>query len=142
MSTQALDMSAPAILRRAANVYRTNGRCEGAYYDVVQESFGVPAKDCRVCAIGAINIAAGAHPEGVLNSSGLRARMALAKHLGLGRHLVGLDVDRDDPHDTDGPGYALINALATWHDLAARTLDEVVAALVAAADAVERGESR
>ncbi len=120
------------ILRKAADIYRRNGRFEGEYYDEDQYlSTETPLDFCRVCVLGAINLAAGLTPEG--DGIGLaprakagNARQALAEHLGWS---ASNGSDQDD----------VVMFLADWHDDGeGSTVDAVCAALLACADADER----
>lgn len=56
-------MKPSQILDDAADVIERNGHHRGAFYDHGQAvALRVPAAECRVCLIGAINVAAGREP--------------------------------------------------------------------------------
>ncbi len=112
-------MSVPAVLRRAAEVYQRNGAHKGSYYNAQQEREGVPVSECRVCVLGAIDIAAGGAPAS-FPDAGDQPRLVLAGHLG---------IDTSEAH-VDGD-------VAAWHDARQTTPKQVVEALLAAAAAAE-----
>ncbi|MFE7120839.1 hypothetical protein ACFU99_35965 [Streptomyces sp. NPDC057654] len=51
-----------AVLEDAARIIKTNGWYQGQYYDFDQAESGTPIRECRVCLVGAINIAADGDP--------------------------------------------------------------------------------
>lgn len=65
-----------AFLRSASRIVRANGLHQGSYYDPDQHDYGtVPAEQCRVCALGAVNIAVTGSPSVNLGREDLRAVM-------------------------------------------------------------------
>jgi hypothetical protein len=80
-------------------------------------------RPCPICVLAALNLAAGRDPSATITGIVFAAACALATHLGLAHLLTG-----DDVHE------ALIEVLGSgWNDDHARTQDEVVQALRAAA---------
>ncbi|MFF4417520.1 VVA0879 family protein [Streptosporangium sp. NPDC001559] len=104
MSATTLDLSPAAILRRAATIIDRNGLMIADYYDEDQQICeGTSSRDCRVCSLGAIAIAAGLPPTAWASTikqvdpisevepidpdqfeAALAAAEAFAKHLRLG----------------------------------------------------------
>jgi hypothetical protein len=112
------------ILDKAADTIERNGLAKGDWYD-----FGVQddSRECPVCALGAINVAGGSVPDGLLNGPRRAAALALADRLGM----------RDD-----ALSYGLaVTVGRDWNDLPGRTAEQVVAELRAAA-ASEREAGR
>ncbi len=97
------------ILDRAADHIDTVGWYRGSLYDG-EQSLGTPLARCRVCALGAINVAIHGSPVFPIGRAGE----------GIGAHDVAGYVDR---RRTDGA------ELADWNDDVARTQAEVTAAL-------------
>ena len=104
-----------AILEEAANVIRRNGWCQGAYF--VPEA-NKAREDCRVCAVGAINVALHKDAPVVLPSQvdTWRIAEAVEYHLGL-------------------------EDLVDWNDNPDRTAEQVIAALEGAARAEREAAS-
>lgn len=100
------------VLRRAADVIRVRGWHQGAYQ----------GKDGCVCALGALNLAAGrlAHSDWFLYPDAGDAAEALRRHL----RVNGLITDQ---------------SIDEWNDESCRTVDEVLDALEGAAKDVEAG---
>lgn len=106
-------MNSADVLDRAAEIIEHNGWAQGQYF--VPE-FGKAPEDCRVCAIGAINVALYAAKPTVLPSQ-----------------------ERTFPLSSVVEWYLDVYDLAEWNDAKDRTAEEVIAALRgAAADERER----
>lgn len=121
-------MTAPSkaeVLRLAAQIVETNGLHQGWFVDDDQVRTGLDLSTCRVCAMGAINLALGLRPDA---SSHMTSDLATL----LGRTL-GLV-----PQPLEGmPG-----SITMWNDMDGRGADEVRDALLeAAAVAAEGGAS-
>lgn len=100
-------MNAAEILARAAAVIERNGWNQGGYF---ADRVGLALRECPVCALGAINIAAGLTPGTTINPRTERAVSLLADRVDPDRALVG-----------------------TWNDADGRTAEQVVAELRACA---------
>ncbi|MFI6510054.1 hypothetical protein ACIBCT_20815 [Streptosporangium sp. NPDC050855] len=61
MTAEHLDLSPAAILNRAADVIERNGLALKEFYEYAEEQ---DPRDCKVCAMGAIAVAAGLKPDG------------------------------------------------------------------------------
>jgi hypothetical protein len=108
------------ILDRAADHIDTVGWHQGEVYDPYQRP-DKPTSECRVCALGAINVALHGSPQFPL---GPKAEGALDAHG------VAAYVERRLDYDDE---------LATWNDMEGRTQDEVTAALREAAAELRGG---
>ncbi|MFI6909733.1 hypothetical protein ACIBKY_51320 [Nonomuraea sp. NPDC050394] len=124
-----LDLNWRAVLARAADIQEANGHCQGFFVDHRQAEGGVDIRNCRVCPIGAIALACDILPGNLWTQhpNGVAAETAAEKFADyLIRH--GLS-DGRTLHDR------LMSTIADqWADVAGRTLEEIVAALRAAAE--------
>jgi hypothetical protein len=104
------------ILREAAAVIERNGWCQDDYYDWVQkQAESKPPAECRVCAVGAINLAATGEPRDVRPDEGVTGALnVLATSLN-------------------------IHCIPDWNDAPGRTVTEVLDALHRAAQLAEGG---
>lgn len=127
--------STSQILRDAADILARNGRARNDFYDHDQAFIeALPPSKCRVCAYGAISLAAGAdleqadfeEPSTVEERAAIEAAEILAVHLGL------IDLE-DDPSLEEVAGL-LISAIGRWNDYGATSDEQVLAALRTAAD--------
>lgn len=113
------------ILDEAANIIGRNGLATGEFY---RPAFGddgaVDARECRVCAYGAIRVAGGSDPDEPFRPGSVGVRAATA----FGDHLVGLtgEVPLGDCTDED-----LIAVIGGWND--EHTQEQVMAELRACA---------
>lgn len=140
-------VSSPAqILREAADILARNGRHRGDFYDQQQyDDNELPPSECRVCAYGAIGLAAsvdlGNHdfedPKTAEERAAVQAAWALAEHLGL-----ACVEDDDEDEDDEEFTAALVDGIGGWNDNPATTDAQVLAVLRAAADEQERVERR
>ena len=118
------------LLLKAAEIYERNGRIDGDYYDTDQAvQYDLDPHECRVCAVGAVDIAAGLTPDAMQGQPGAdpteqaaydavgNALRALADHLAL-----------DPDQELDRGGLAI--KIGGWHDETAtrRVLSEMRAA--------------
>ncbi|TMR89495.1 DUF6197 family protein [Nonomuraea basaltis] len=126
------DLTPGIVLRRAGEVITTNGRYVGSYHDWKAEARDVPAEQCAVCIVGAINIAAGLRPDMAWPEErpGIGAKVRVARSAG--RALA------DVIGGYDGRDNTLIGFLADWHDgrrsFPTPTDAEVLAKVAEAAD--------
>jgi len=114
------------VLDGAADVVERNGWIKGQWYDEPE----MPRSPllCKVCALGAINVAGGQRPDKPLDGEQRGAALALARHLGF------TDATIDD--------FGVVRLVGeTWNDTIARSDDEVIAELRATA-AAEREAGR
>jgi len=113
-----------AVYRRAMEVIKTNGWCQGNFFESGQ---GVRPADCPVCAAGALGVAVAGDPFVIDNRPLLLdAERFLSEHVGP----CPADLDADpDP----------VDVIATWNDDPFRTVDHVLAVLERAAVAAESG---
>jgi hypothetical protein len=116
--TRTLDET-PIILTAAAEIVESRGHHKGSY--VPERLTWAEQETCPVCTVAALNIAAGGPPT-LLGSKAIDAARALADHLGL------------DISGYNGPEHAaLLHHIGRWNDHPARTVDQVINALRAAA---------
>lgn len=115
-------LSTADIFRRAAQVIKTNGWHQGWFYDEEQwKAPGGISTECRVCLMGALNMALGRRPDAsTYPSSGFAAR--LGQQLGL----------------TPLPLEGMVGAVIQWNDMAGREVNEVLEALESAAVLAEQ----
>ncbi|MFD0902385.1 DUF6197 family protein [Actinomadura sediminis] len=112
-------MKASEILDGAAAVIERQGWHWGYFFDTEQASLGVPARECRVCMVGAIHIASGRPVDARIHHKNPgRAYRAVLEHLDL-----------------------LTGSVADWNDRPGRTAFEVITVLRAVA-ASEREAGR
>lgn len=112
------------ILAGAADHMAEFGLVRQSFYDGRQAEgmdggAKTPSRRCRVCAIGAINVAGGKRPDALLSGDRLSAAVALADHIGAGL---------ENPSDCE-----LIEVLGHWSDT--HTQEQVIAGLRACAEA-------
>lgn len=112
------------VLAGAADHIATYGHTTQAFYDSRQADGAdggsrTPARRCRSCAIGAINVAGGKAPDAILTGARLSAAVALADHIG---------ADLENPTDCE-----LIEVLGAWSDT--HTQEQVVTGLRVCAEA-------
>lgn len=112
-------MKTSEILDKAADVIEERGWWRGSF----AESSG---RNCKVCALGAMNVASGLAPDDALGPDVHKAAMALADHVGLAHEASGL-----------GATYAVGDH---WND--SRTSAEEVVRELRAAAASEREAGR
>lgn len=112
-------MKTPEILTKSVGVLQTNGWIQHDYAD---ETVDVPPRERPCCGLGAINIACGNDPDDELDGEALDAAFALALYLGYSAE----DLVEDDLVDVVGQ---------KWNDAEGRTVDEVIAAFLSAAQA-------
>ena len=105
------------VFRRAAEVIRSNGHYTGDYFSSAAALF-LPKSESPVCTIGALRIATVGSPE-TGNELTDRAVAFLSPR-------IASNIVDDDP----------VERVAGWNDAPERTQDEVVEALLAAAEAV------
>jgi hypothetical protein len=113
-------VNAPEILLKAADVIETRGHHKGGFYDVTAHITGNrPIEECAVCLRGAINVAAGWHPDGDVRavSTLIDAIDALALHL-------GCDLDETE---------SSADFVSYWNDLTCTSAEQVTAVLRACA---------
>lgn len=112
----------PQIYRAAADVIRENGWHKNEYFRPVSD---VPPAKCPVCLMGAVLVAAVGTPQHIHDEGGECDETCFP--------LVWLAtfMTKAGYCDTDAMG------IADWNDEPERTVDEVVAALEAAASAAE-----
>lgn len=134
--------STAQILRDAADILARNGRHIGDYYDIDQaDEKHLSASKCRVCAYGAIGLAAGVdltqaeleEPTTPAEKAATEAAWTLAVYLGL--------FNDPNPHPEDLPA-RLIRVIGGWNDLKQTSDARVLAALRAAADDLEAEDRR
>lgn len=111
------------VFARAAEVIKTNGHVKGRFYeplhvDGTNASPQRPSEECPVCAVGALRVAAGYDPD---NGLGLESWQAIRF---LSPRVYSNTTDADP-----------VERIADWNDAPERTADEVVAALLDAAEA-------
>jgi hypothetical protein len=116
------------ILDAAAAVLERNGWYQGDFFEpLIDDSDGtdVPPRDCPVCGLGAIMIAAGMDPGGdglCLDSPAWAAAKAFAAHLG-----------RLEPDEITPANYVIHTIGEDWNDAGDRTADQVTGELRACA---------
>lgn len=124
-------MKTSNILDKAADEIERRGWHQGGF---ISEPNNGGMATCKVCALGAIILAAGERPSGLilaLRGRAVDAAATLAKHL-------ALQVDSDEIFEHQG----LIQAVGNeWNDNAAQTAEQVIDALRDAA-AAERSAGR
>ncbi len=103
-----------AVLAAAADHIEQRGWLQGASVDLAQRDRGIPANECRVCAVGALNVVIAGHPEGAWTTGPEGDRLAAAltattRHLGI--DLVKLN---------DRPGTTAADVTAALRATAAR----------------------
>ncbi len=106
-------MKTSEVLRKAADEIRRRGWYQGAYGDKLSQP-----NTCRVCAIGALNVAAGADPDGYVFVDTPEAIAATPF----------LELATGEPH------------VAAWNDVEGRTVEEVLDAFTRAAELAEQAE--
>lgn len=125
-------MSASAtVLRKAAEIYRRNGRFAGDFYDVSQYyGEGLPQGQCRVCVMGAVYLAAGLTPlGGGAVSQRLEAEAALKAFAGDLGWVLDLGKHRQSERAQ------IQHFLVQWHDQGdGSSVEAVEAALLHAAE--------
>lgn len=105
------------VLDKAAGIVDTNGLIKGQLYDGEQADQGTPRDQCRVCTIGAINVAVFGTPRAAdptVEQISLidSAADAVAMHLGLGIGFVSLPSWNDADTTTDDNVKAVLRATA------------------------------
>lgn len=121
MSTQTTHPGLAAVFRRAAEVIKINGHNKGDYYTLPAKGFGIELAlaECPVCVAGALSIAINGDPRPVFSDV---------------NDAAGFLAERLNP---EYEGADPVFYLAQWNDAEERTTDDVVAELLAAAEAVE-----
>ncbi|HTJ68579.1 MAG TPA: hypothetical protein VL551_13675 [Actinospica sp.] len=110
-----------AVLREAKAVLERNGWFQGEYVDRRPEFDGVALRECPVCLLGALNVAAGREADDIGMRDDLRpldVLQTLIRRRGFRR-----------------PVHA-------WNDVKDRTVDDVLALLDEAIELVEAGDAR
>ncbi|MFE5334157.1 hypothetical protein ACFRCG_47965 [Embleya sp. NPDC056575] len=115
----------PAVYRRAAEIIRENGWVQGWVYDPQQ---ALPPERCRVCLLGAVDLASGEDPgePWISREDELRDLGPIVAVLGLTSRL---DRQHTRPTQVIGP----------WNDAPERTVEQVLDVLEWAAVAAESG---
>jgi hypothetical protein len=106
---------AKVALLEAANVIEAQGWTQGYYWDIEQANSGIPVHLCRVCAMGALNIAIHGSPDDLAKGTGERVanECFAAVRKEIGRAMI-----------------------AAWNDDDERTAEEVISALRRAAEGI------
>ncbi|MGQ4343506.1 DUF6197 family protein [Streptomyces sp. SAS_275] len=104
------------VLTTAVAVLETNGWLQGNLYDAAEAETGTPRSACRVCAVGALNVASAGTPVLGLAEEELPKAILLAD---LARAALGEYVD------TAG--------VTVWNDTPGRTVEQVIDAMRATA---------
>ncbi|MGW2223889.1 DUF6197 family protein [Streptomyces formicae] len=115
-----------AVYQQAADVIRTNGHYQGAFWGRRESEVGIvrAASEGPVCIAGALSIALSGYPVPALDEGPERQRYdKIATRLA---DLIGIDARFDEP----------VSRLARWNDSSERTPADVIAALENAAKAV------
>lgn len=110
------DKTAAQILTEAADIIDRNGWIQNRYYDIEQAGDGTPKAECRVCLLGALNIAMHGKPTHLRDASRPDFFWVLMR-------AVEREADAEDAVD--------------WNDTEGRTQDEVTALLRAVAGKVD-----
>lgn len=116
------------ILEAAAAVLERNGWYQGDFFQPLRDDSDgtdVPPKDCPVCAMGAIMVAAGVDPESdtlCLGKPAWAAARAFAAHLG-----------RLEPGELATTNYVVAVIGEDWNDDVDRTAEQVTGELRACA---------
>ena len=106
------------VLRTASAVIRERGWHQGTYFDEAEQAEGVPVEQCAVCALAALNVAAGKEPDAFLEGVAETA----AQWLYLVLEPMG------------------IKSIHEWNDAGGRTADEVLEVFERAAELVQAPE--
>jgi hypothetical protein len=119
-----------AILRHAARILRRNGLHQGSYYDPDQHRYGtVPAEECRMCALGAVNTAVTGSPSVSLAREDLRVVM---RHLNA--YMATVHDETTVPEWNDQPGRPVVQVAllllraAAWRPAPAEVEPQTLAA--------------
>lgn len=115
------------ILDQAADVIERNGWTQVAFSETDPDTIYTTTRDCPVCALGAMNVAAGLEPDAEPDERPVGAYRAFAEHLGL-----SVDADRGVIGFSTSIG-------EDWNDAKGRTAEQVVTELRACAANLRAG---
>ncbi|MFE9432906.1 hypothetical protein [Streptomyces sp. NPDC006640] len=99
------------VLTTAVAVLETNGWLQGNLYDAAEAETGTPRSACRVCAVGALNVASAGTPVLGLSES----------ERDLPKAVILADMARAALGEHIGP-----EGVTVWNDAPGRTVEQVI----------------